>query len=147
TLTRNDSARFECRWVTLNPQPASPCIWTAGLDEPIYCPVAHGEGKFVARDAATLAEIERAGLVALRYGRQAEAAEAATTDGTEYPWNPNGSQNDIAGVCNPAGTILGLMPHPEDHILSQQHPRVHRGEEGMLGLPLFVNGVRYAAQI
>lgn len=147
TLTRNDSARFECRWVTLNPQPASPCIWTAGLDEPIYCPVAHGEGKFVARDVATLAEIERAGLVALRYGRQAEAAEAATTDGTEYPWNPNGSQNDIAGVCNPAGTILGLMPHPEDHILAQQHPRVHRGEQGMLGLPLFANGVRYAASI
>ena len=61
TLTRNDSARFECRWVTLQPQPGSPCIWTAGLDETIYCPVAHGEGKFVARDEATLAAIERAG--------------------------------------------------------------------------------------
>ena len=109
--------------------------------------MAHGEGKFVARDAATLAEIERAGLVALRYGRQAEAAEAATTNGVEYPWNPNGSQNSIAGICNPSGNILGLMPHPEDHILAQQHPRVHRGEQGMLGLPLFVNGVRYASSI
>lgn len=151
TLTRNDSARFECRWVYLEPQPASPCIWTAGLVEPITCPVAHGEGKFVARDATTLAEIERAGLVALRYRRPAEAAEVATTNGiangVTYPWNPNGSQNDIAGVCNPDGTILGLMPHPENHILAQQHPRVHRGEGGMLGLPLFVNGVRYAASL
>lgn len=147
TLTRNDSARFECRWVYLEPQPASPCIWTTGLREPIYCPVAHGEGKFVARDAATLAEIERTGLVALRYGHGPEAAEAANTNGMEYPWNPNGSQNAIAGICNASGTILGLMPHPEDHILAQQHPRVHRGECGMLGLPLFANGVRYAAQL
>ncbi len=147
TLTRNDSARFECRWVYLEPQPANPCIWTSDLSEPIYCPVAHGEGKFVARDAATLTEIERAGLVALRYGREAKAAEAVTTNGVEYPWNPNGSANAIAGICNARGTILGLMPHPEDHILAQQHPRVHRGERGMLGLPLFVNGVQYAAQL
>ena len=87
------------------------------------------------------------GLTATTCVSEKATAEAATTDGTEYPWNPNGSQNDIAGVCNPAGTILGLMPHPEDHILSQQHPRVHRGEQGMLGLPLFANGVRYAASI
>ena len=110
TLTRNDLARFECRWVTLDPQPASPCIWTAGLDEPIYCPVAHGEGKFVARDAATLAEIERAGLVALRYGRQADAAEAATTNGTagvQYPWNPNGSQTTSPASAIPAGRSWG----------------------------------------
>ena len=75
------------------------------------------------------------------------AAEAATTNGAGYPWNPNGSQADIAGVCNPAGTVFGLMPHPEDHVIPQQHPRVHRGERGLLGLPLFVNGVRYAAQV
>ncbi|MEZ4767665.1 MAG: phosphoribosylformylglycinamidine synthase I [Caldilineales bacterium] len=147
TLTRNDSARFECRWVYLQPQLASPSIWTAGLDEPIYCPVAHGEGKFVARDATTLAAIERAGLVALRYASTPEAAEAVTTSDVVYPWNPNGSQNGIAGICNASGTILGLMPHPEDHILPQQHPRVHRGERGLLGLPLFINGVRYAAQL
>ncbi|MEI2688402.1 MAG: phosphoribosylformylglycinamidine synthase subunit PurQ [Anaerolineae bacterium] len=55
TLTRNDSARFECRWVYLEPQAGSPCVFTQGLEEPIYCPAAHGEGKFVARDATTLA--------------------------------------------------------------------------------------------
>jgi phosphoribosylformylglycinamidine synthase len=146
TLTRNDSARFECRWVVLEPQAGSPCVWTQGLAEPIYCPVAHGEGKFVARDEATLAAIEAQGLVALRYARS-EAAEAATTNGAGYPWNPNGSHGDIAGICNPAGTVFGLMPHPEDHVIAQQHPRTHRNERGLLGLPLFENGVRYAAQV
>ncbi|MCS6845744.1 MAG: phosphoribosylformylglycinamidine synthase I [Caldilineales bacterium] len=147
TLTRNDSGRFECRWVYLQPQAGSPCVFTQGLHEPIYCPVAHGEGKFVARDKATLAAIEAQGLVALRYAREPHAAEAAAAEGVEYPWNPNGSQNDIAGVCNPAGNVFGLMPHPEDHIVPHQHPRAHRGEHGCLGLPLFVNGVRYAAEV
>jgi phosphoribosylformylglycinamidine synthase len=147
TLTRNDSARFECRWVYLQPQAGSPCVFTSDLDEPIYCPVAHGEGKFVARDEATLAAIEAQGLVALRYRRRPQATEAATSNGAGYPWNPNGSQGDIAGICNPAGTVFGLMPHPEDHVIAAQHPRVHRDERGMLGLPIFANGVRYAAQV
>jgi phosphoribosylformylglycinamidine synthase I len=140
TLTRNDSARFECRWVYLQPQASSPCIFTRGLEELITCPVAHGEGKFVARDAETLAALEAEGLVALRYvGPNGGPAG--------YPWNPNGSQNHIAGICNPQGTVLGLMPHPEDHVIPLQHPRFHRGERGMLGLVLFQNGVRYAAQV
>ena len=61
-----------------------------------------------------------------------------------YPINPNGSIGDIAGVCNPRGNVLGLMPHPEDHIAAYQHPRWARGESGRLGLSLFENGVRYA---
>ncbi len=140
TLTRNDSARFECRWVYLQPQAASPCIFTRGLSEPIYCPVAHGEGKFVARDERTLDQIQAQGLVALRYA--GPAGLPAT-----YPWNPNGSVADIAGICNPAGTVFGLMPHPEDHVLPEQHPRYQRGDHDGLGLALFANGVRYAAQI
>lgn len=144
TLTRNDSARFECRWVHLEPNPASPCIFTRGLAEPIYCPVAHGEGKFVADSPQTLAEIEDAGLPALRYCLpQAEVEHVASS----YPWNPNGSQNAIAGICNPQGNVLGLMPHPEDHIIPEQHPGYHRGISGNLGLALFVNGVRYAMAI
>jgi phosphoribosylformylglycinamidine synthase I len=140
TLTRNDSAHFECRWVYLEPQAGSPCIFTRGLTESIYCPVAHGEGKFVARDAVALGDIEAQGLVALRYG--APAGMAAT-----YPWNPNGSAANIAGICNPSGTVFGLMPHPEDHVLAEQHPRYQRGERGGLGLALFANGVRYASQL
>jgi len=150
TLTRNDSARFECRWVTLHPQAGSPCVFTKGLDQAILCPVAHGEGKFVARDEEMLARIEQQGLVALRYARPHEAMEPSFSNPSNdvgYPWNPNGSQADIAGVCNPRGTVFGLMPHPEDHILPEQHPLRHRGERGLLGLPLFVNGVRYAASL
>jgi phosphoribosylformylglycinamidine synthase I len=145
TLTRNDSGRFECRWVYLAPQPASPCVFTRGLAEPIYCPVAHGEGKFVAADADTLADLEVAGLVALRYSVPRSSGHRGPDGEAGYPGNPNGSQADIAGICNARGTVLGLMPHPEDHIVAEQHPRFHAGARGMSGLPLFQNGVRYAA--
>lgn len=138
TLARNDSARFECRWVYLQPEAASPCIFTRGLTQRIYCPVAHGEGKFVAENERTLSRIEAQSLVSLRYVNNLGQADG-------YPWNPNGSQARIAGVCSPSGTVFGLMPHPEDHVVPVQHPRVHRHEQGLLGLPLFQNGVRYAA--
>ena len=154
TLTRNDSARFECRWVYLAPQEDSPCVFTRGLAEPIYCPVAHGEGKFVARDAAILAAVEDAGLVALRYADAKDLTADLTGLGdlsglhrVSYPWNPNGSQNAIAGICNKQGNVLGLMPHPEDHIIPEQHPGYHRGERGLMGLPLFRSGIRYASEV
>lgn len=127
TLTYNEGRQFECRWVTLLPNPDSPCVFTRHLQEPIYCPVAHGEGRFL--KAIDLP----ANHIALRY------------DGQTYPANPNGSVDNIAGICNESGTILGLMPHPEDHIVTWQHPRWHRGERGRLGLPLFEAGIRYAA--
>lgn len=141
TLTRNLSARFECRWVHLRPEAQDRCVFTRGLEGLVHCPVAHGEGRFVAQDEATLAAIEAGGLVALRY-------VAADGGPAPYPANPNGSQNDIAGVCSPDGTILGLMPHPEDAVVPEQLPDAHRGERGpLLGLRLFENGVRHAAQI
>jgi phosphoribosylformylglycinamidine synthase len=132
TLTRNESGRFECRWVELVPQGQN--IWTSGLDENIYCPVAHGEGRFLTTEE-NLATIEEHGLVAVRYG----------TSG--YPGNPNGSVNDIAGITNPGGNVLGLMPHPENHISPEQHPKRHRGAQPGLGLALFENGVGHAALI
>ncbi len=58
------------------------------------------------------------------------------------PTNPNGSLLDIAGICNPQGNVLGLMPHPENHIFDYQHPRHTRGETGNSGLKLFENGVK-----
>jgi phosphoribosylformylglycinamidine synthase len=143
TLTFNRSGRFECRWVRLAPGPSrSPCIWTEGLPDLIYCPVAHGEGNFVARSAAEVEALRAAGQVALMYARP--SGEPA---GGAYPDNPNGSVGDIAGVCNPAGNVLGLMPHPEDHIRPHQHPRWTRGEAGQMGLGLFANGVRYAREV
>lgn len=136
TLTRNESGKFECRWVDLEPNLHGNSFWTAGLSDSIHCPVAHGEGRFVADDA-TLTAIEDQGLVALRY----------RTTGTSYPSNPNGSANHIAGITNPAGNVLGLMPHPEDHIVPTQHPGRHRGETTGSGLPLFQNGVKHATLV
>lgn len=141
TLTYNASGHFECLWVTLAPLSQS-CIWTRGLDEPLYCPVAHGEGRFVLADLHDLDELHAGDQIALVYSQpDGTPAEGA------YPLNPNGSLDDIAGVCNPEGNVLGLMPHPEDHIAAYQHPRWTRGESGRMGLALFENGVRYAAQL
>jgi phosphoribosylformylglycinamidine synthase len=137
TLTRNESGRFECRWVELDPNPVASSAWLQGLTEPIHCPVAHGEGRFVAQ-AATIDEIESREMVAFRY--------RIAPNGQRYPANPNGSINHIAGVTNPAGNIIGLMPHPENHIVPEQHPNRHRGDTAGSGLPLFKNGVVYAAQ-
>jgi phosphoribosylformylglycinamidine synthase len=141
TLTFNARGHFECRWVTLAPQ-SQRCLWTAGLPEPIYCPVAHGEGNFVLADSDQLERLRQSDQIALRYARL-----DGSPAGQEYPYNPNQSMDDIAGVCNPQGNVLGLMPHPEDHIHLHQHPRWMRGECNGLGLPLFVNGVNYAAQL
>ncbi len=141
TLTFNASGHFECRWVTLAPA-SQLCIWTRGLSDTIYCPVAHGEGNFVPRDAEVLDRLALCDQIALRYARP----DGRPADGA-YPFNPNGSRGDVAGVCNAAGNVLGLMPHPEDHLKPYQHPRWTRGESGQAGLALFANGVRYAAQL
>lgn len=144
TLTRNESAQFECRWVYLEPELNSACIFTKGLDAPIYCPVAHGEGRFIAQDASTLATIESKAMVALRY---AVPSGMVTQAGVGYPWNPNGSQANIAGICNVQGNVFGLMPHPENHIIAEHHPQFHRGIHGLMGLALFENGVQYAMEL
>ena len=119
-------------------RPRRPCIFTRDLTEPIHCPVAHGEGRFVPRDEQELAR--------LRSGRQIALTYVTSSGGpAAYPANPNGSVGGTAGICNEQGNVLGLMPHPEDHIVPWQNPNWTRGEGGGLGLPLFVQGVRYAA--
>jgi phosphoribosylformylglycinamidine synthase len=142
TLTDNSSGRFECRWVRLAAEPASSCRFTQGIEGSIEVPVAHGEGRIAARDAGALAALQDAGLVALRY----LGADAQTAG---YPANPNGSLNDIAGLTNAQGNVLGLMPHPENAVLPQQHPRWTREparSEGD-GLVIFRNAVQYAASL
>jgi phosphoribosylformylglycinamidine synthase subunit PurQ / glutaminase len=121
-LGHNAHGHFECRWVELAPDPASVCLWTRGIGDTIQCPIAHGEGRYVHPDPLAL---EAAGQVALRYRSP----------------NPNGSIDDIAGVCNAAGNVLGLMPHPENHVLARQHPHARVGGEQHLGLRLFRNAV------
>ncbi|MBW7881458.1 MAG: phosphoribosylformylglycinamidine synthase I [Caldilineaceae bacterium] len=129
TLTENAGGSFECRWVHLQVNRQAKASFLAGLDELIFCPIAHGEGNFQVKDEATLQALEENNLIAFRYV-DADGSPAAS----RYPLNPNGSVADIAGICNAAGNVLGLMPHPEDHILPIQDPR-RRGHQ--LGLALF----------
>jgi phosphoribosylformylglycinamidine synthase len=124
-LGHNQSGSFQCEWVRLE-APTSRCVWTRDLPS-LDCPIAHGEGRYVHPDPDALAA---AGQVALRYEGH----------------NPNGSIDDIAGVCDESGVVLGLMPHPENHVLPRQHPRRARGTAGGLGLTLFERGVTYARE-
>jgi phosphoribosylformylglycinamidine synthase len=124
-LGHNESGHFQCQWVSLE-APVSRCIWTTGISA-IDCPIAHGEGRYTHLDAAGLAA---AGQVALRYSTV----------------NPNGSVDAIAGICDESGVVLGLMPHPENHVIPRQYPGFTSGTRGELGLALFEQGVRYAKE-
>lgn len=126
SLTHNESGRFICDWVELDIDRSSRCVWTTGLTDPIHSPIAHGEGRWVHDDPNSVAT---AGQVALRYRTS----------------NPNGSMLDVAGVCDRSGRVLGLMPHPENHIVPRQHPKYgHVDPDTHLGLNLFRNAVEYA---
>jgi phosphoribosylformylglycinamidine synthase len=136
TLVDNERRRFEDRWIYLQATPGK-CPFLTGYER-MYVPVAHGEGRFICRQPWILKGLEQAGQVVLRY---------VDADGKpdSYPANPNGSQGDVAGICDVSGRVLGLMPHPERHVLPTQHPRWTR--EGLAedpdGLRLFRNAVAY----
>jgi phosphoribosylformylglycinamidine synthase len=128
TLTWNASGRFIDRWVNLRVS-GSRSVFLGGIER-LELPIAHAEGQFRARDDAVLDRLERSGQLVLRY------------DG-----NPNGSERDVAGVCDATGRVFGLMPHPERFIDATQHPQWTRGarrKEGD-GLRVFRNAVRYFA--
>ncbi len=140
TLTHNDCGRFQDRWSYLKVDPDSPSIYTRGIDKGIYLPVRHGEGKFVCDSEGTLERIRRERLAPLCY-----SDGEYTTRAMEFPLNPNGSQEAIAGLCDPTGRIMGLMPHPEAFVHYTQHPRWTRESlpvEGD-GLILFRNAADY----
>jgi phosphoribosylformylglycinamidine synthase subunit PurQ / glutaminase len=141
TLTFNAQGHFECRWVTLKPI-SKTCIWTRDLDELIECPVAHGEGNFQTSELFPFSSFFENDQVALMYTHP-----NGTPAKGEYPINPNGSIHDIAGLCNPQGNVLGLMPHPENHIHPHQHPQWTRRVKRHSGLALFRNGVKYSSLI
>ncbi len=141
TLALNDSGKFEDRWVYLKrhqtPDTRHQCVWTRGLPEVIYLPVAHGEGKFLVNDRAVLERLEKNGQIVLRYCD-------ARGNPAGYPANPNGSLAGIAGICDESGRILGLMPHPERHIEPTQHPRWTGGPSRFAdGLMIFENAVSF----
>jgi len=137
TLAPNLSARFEDRWVRL--------LVTAGRsafvrdDGIIELPVAHAEGRFDTRDETVLDHLKTDHQIVFQYG---DADGRPTAD---YPANPNGSVRGIAGVCDPTGRVLGMMPHPERHVLGIHHPRWTRdgAQPTGDGLALFTNAVAY----
>jgi phosphoribosylformylglycinamidine synthase len=147
-LIANCSTRYECRWVELL-APESDSVFLRGVTA-LHLPVAHGEGRFQA-PAATLAELENNRQVALRYARPDEKGELKPAAG-QFPANPNGSLNDIAGIASPDGRILGLMPHPERALRLSQlpdwperralDPRLDWSAPGP-GRVLFANAVAY----
>tara|TARA_Y100000588_G_scaffold389737_2_gene493320 strand:- start:289 stop:990 length:702 start_codon:yes stop_codon:yes gene_type:complete len=104
-LIRNRSLRFRCEWTHLRCE-GSPSPWTDGISkgEVLRVPISHGEGNYQA-DPTTIKELESGGRVVFRYcDEQGEATPSS---------NPNGSTHNIAGICNEAGNVVGMMPHPE----------------------------------
>ena len=134
TVAANDSGKFECRWVYLRVNKESPCIFTKGIDS-LYLPVAHGEGKVVA-DPEVLPELN----VVVYYADEQGDNKAG------YPYNPNGSVGNIAGICDSSGRIFAIMPHPERHIRGTQHPQWtrHGAKEYGEGFQVFLNAVKWA---
>jgi phosphoribosylformylglycinamidine synthase len=139
TLAHNTSGKYMDRWVHLKVESQKSPFLT-GIER-MHVPVAHGEGNFTCRKEWILKGLIQSGQVVLRYSD-------ATGDEYGPPHNPNGSQHDIAGICDASGRVLGLMPHPERHILGTQHPQWTRHglkKEGD-GLQLFRNAVNYFVQ-
>lgn len=139
SLAHNASARYEDRWVRLQVNSNSPCVFTKGLGQ-LTMPVRHGEGRLVTLDDAILQRLQAENLVTLSY------IDAAGNTTMEYPANPNGSPLGIAGLTDPTGHILGLMPHPEAFHHITNAPSWARGNFEMPGTALFENAVRYLRQ-
>lgn len=141
TLAHNDGGRFIDRWVSLTARPGK-CIWTPNLPPVIELPIAHGEGKFVAADESVVRALWEDGQIALTYARpDGSLAKGAA------PFNPNGSTDDIAGVCDATGLVFGLMPHPERYVDPLQHPAWTRQQQPLPrqghGLQFFANAVQH----
>lgn len=127
TLAANDCGHFIAKWERLRVNKLSPCLFTKGLPDEIELPIAHGEGKFIS-SPPEMAKIKRGELCAL-----------------SYVANPNGSMADLAGLTNPEGTVLGLMPHPERFFFPWQAQNRRPGADFLPpGYLFFKNAVDYA---
>jgi phosphoribosylformylglycinamidine synthase len=142
TLTNNQCAQFVDRWIRVAVV-GRKCIWTEGLSS-IELPVAHAEGKFVPADDTVRQALWDQQRVVLVY-----VTEDCSRSCGRFPDNPNGSVDDIAGICDSTGLVFGLMPHPERYVRAQQHPAwSHRCDPSKpgAGLGVFQNAVRYVLQ-
>ncbi len=149
SLTLNDSGHYEDRWVTLEFNPDSPCIWTKGINR-MRTPVRHGEGKFVVPDQSLLDKYDARGQLVTRYVDAEQPYPSAGDEALPYPICPNASMRNIAGVCDPSGLVFGLMPHPEaNHSKWLGATWTREEQDGDWvgeGMAVFVNGVEYAKQ-
>ena len=137
TITTNDSAKFECRWVYLGVNKPSPCVFTRGMDS-LYLPVANGEGKLVVLTGA----LSESNIVLFYTDEHGDISAG-------YPYNPSGSAGNVAGICDSSGRVFGLMPHPERHIRGTQHPQWTRlgAKEHGDGFQIFRNAVEWAKNL
>ena len=138
-LMANNSGHFECRWVKLLVEPSA-CVFTRGLaGRVIDVQVAHGEGKFYG-EPEVLQGVERNNQVVFRYLSEEGRPTA------DYPANPNGSVNAIAGICDTTGRIMGMMPHPERYVERTQYFNWRKREADIPphGLAIFQNALDYA---
>jgi len=142
TLTWNENGKYTALWVKLRGQ-SSKNVFLRGIDE-IELPIAHAEGRIAVRDQSTLDHWTTGGQVGLCY-TDANGHVPASGELLPYPANPNGSIANIAGLGDPTGRVLGLMPHPERFLFATQHPRWTRlGLKGDGdGLKLFQNAMNY----
>ena len=137
SLTNNDSGHYEDRWVILKTNKSSPCVFTKDLDF-LLVPVRHGEGKFIPKDDSTLKQLKENNQIVFQYTD--ENGELAG-----FPYNPNGSVANIAGICDKSGRIFGMMPHPEAFNIIENCPYWLKGAvKEPLGLRIFKNAVKYA---
>ena len=139
TLAQNESGHFECRFVKIKIEKSQAKFLDAYVGQTLDIAVNHGEGRFFAR-AHNLAKIERQNLIFCRY------VDEDNRKTQKYPSNPNGSLNAIAGVCDPTGKILGLMPHPEKIVAVTQHPNWRRGNIEAKGGFIFEGMIKFAKQ-
>lgn len=146
-LIWNDCGSFRDQWVNLQVQKDSPCVFTKGLDH-LELSIRHGEGKFYA-EKPVINRLLEDNQVVLRYAD----SEGNPANG-RFPENPNGSLEDIAGVCDPTGRVFGLMPHPEAFNHWTNHPNWTRQKENYrrrgepypqegCGIQVFRNAVEY----
>jgi phosphoribosylformylglycinamidine synthase subunit PurQ / glutaminase len=143
TLMWNDSGKYEDRWVRLQAE-SQRCVFLQGI-EALELPVAHAEGKFITRDHQTLAQLESRNQLCLRYDRR--QGNGPGRGQITYPENPNGSQANVAGVCDVTGRVFGLMPHPERYIDPTHHPQWTRRPvpQQADGMQIFRNAIQYFA--
>ncbi|MEM4630391.1 MAG: phosphoribosylformylglycinamidine synthase I [Candidatus Diapherotrites archaeon] len=126
SLTLNKPFGFQCKWVKLKKQD-SKCVFTKEMEEEINLPIAHGEGQFIVKDKKVLEKLYEKKQVVFKYEN-----------------NPNGSIDSIAGICDETGRVLGLMPHPERHLLKINSPNYDFStKEEQRGIEIFRNAYNY----